>query len=54
LGNQKELKERFFGEKTTVIFINVLEEIGKIIHISKNLPGVLGYQPSNLLGLSIN
>jgi hypothetical protein len=28
--------------------------MGKIVKISKNLPGVLGFIPSNLIGLSIN
>ena len=36
------------------MFINVLEELGKVVKISKNLPSVLGYEPANLLGLSIN
>jgi light-regulated signal transduction histidine kinase (bacteriophytochrome) len=28
--------------------------MGKVIKISKNLPSVLGYEPNNLIGLSIN
>ncbi len=32
----------------------MLEEVGKIVKVSKNLPGVLGFLPSNLIGLSIN
>lgn len=31
-----------------------MEELGKVVKISKNLPTVLGYEPANLLGLSIN
>jgi hypothetical protein len=54
LAGQKELKEQLFSEKTTVVFVNILEEMGKIVRISKNLPGVLGFIPSNLIGLSIN
>lgn len=52
--NQKELKERLYNDKSVVVFINILEEIGKVVKISKNLPTVLGYEPTNLLGLSIN
>lgn len=37
-----------------MVFINILEEVGKIVRISKNLPGVLGFLPSNLVGLSVN
>jgi light-regulated signal transduction histidine kinase (bacteriophytochrome) len=37
-----------------VVFLNILEELGKVVKISKNLPSVLGYEPTNLLGLSIN
>lgn len=52
--NQKTVKLKLFNDKSVVIFINILEEIGKIVKISKNLPTVLGYEPNNLLGLSIN
>lgn len=52
--SQKELKEKLFNDKSVVLFINILEEIGKVVKISKNLPAVLGYEPTNLLGLSIN
>jgi hypothetical protein len=51
---QKDFKETIFNEKSVVVFINILEEIGKVVKISKNLPAVLGYEPTNLLGLSIN
>ena len=41
--NQKELKEKLFHEKSVAVFINILEELGKVVKISKNLPSVLGY-----------
>jgi hypothetical protein len=51
---QKQLKTRLFNKKTTAIFINILDEPGKITRVSKNLPAVLGHSPSDLLGKSIN
>ncbi len=51
---QKEVRIKLFNETTAVIFINILDEVGKIVKVSKNLPSVLGYAPHNLIGLSIN
>ena len=51
---QKQIKTRLFNRKTTAIFINILDEPGKITRVSKNLPAVLGHSPSDLLGRSIN
>ena len=48
------MKEILFNDKSVAVFINILEELGKVVKISKNLPTVLGYESSNLLGLSIN
>jgi PAS domain S-box-containing protein len=51
---QKQIKTRIFNKKTTAIFINILDETGRITKVSKNLPAVLGHSPSDLLGKSIN
>lgn len=51
---QKQVKARLFNKKTAAIFINILDEVGKIAKVSKNIPAVLGYSPRDLLGLSIN
>ena len=52
--NNQSLSKKLFSDKSVVFFLNILEQIGKIMSISKNLPSVLGYQTSNLQGLSIN
>ena len=54
LGTAKEIKTQLFSEGTSVIFLNVLEDVGKISRVSKNIPAVLGYSSSELLGISIN
>ena len=51
---QKQIKTRLFNRKTTAIFINILDEPGKITRVSKNLSAVLGHLPSDLLGKKIN
>ena len=51
---QKQTKTRLFNKKTTAIFINILDETGRITKVSKNLSAVLGHSPSDLLGKSIN
>jgi hypothetical protein len=51
---QKQVKSRLFNKKTAAVFINILDEVGKIAKVSKNIPAVLGYSPRDLLGLSIN
>jgi hypothetical protein len=37
-----------------MIFVNVLDEMSKIVKTSKNLGEVLGYDPRDLIGVSIN
>lgn len=51
---QKQMKTRLFNKRTTAIFINILDEPGKIIQVSKNLPAVLGHSTIELIGKSIN
>lgn len=50
----KILKELLFGEQTAVLFLNIQEDVGKIVKVSKNLPAVLGYASSSLVGQSVN
>ncbi len=50
----KQVKTRLFNNKTTAVFIEILDEPSKITLISKNLSAVLGHTPSDLLGKSIN
>lgn len=51
---QKQVKTRLFNKKTATIFLNILDEPGKITKVSKNIPAVLGYSSIELLGKSIN
>lgn len=51
---QKQIKIRLFDKKACVVFLNILDEPGKITRVSKNLPAVLGHSASELVGKSIN
>ncbi len=43
--NQKATKIKVFQKTCSSVFINILDEVGKISKISKNFPEVLGYMP---------
>ena len=51
---QIESQKKIFGKDVTLILISVLDEVGRIKRVSKNLPNVLGFNAHHIMGLSIN
>ena len=50
----RRLKETLFDENTVMVFLNMLDEMGRIVRTSKNLPNILGYNPHELEGIEID
>jgi PAS domain S-box-containing protein len=51
---QKKERKKLFNQHSGVIFLSLLEDVGKITRVSKNIKQVLGYTSGDLVGLSIN
>ena len=47
-------KSFVFENRTVLIFINAIDEVGKIIKTSKNVKQVFGYQSHELEGIYID
>lgn len=52
--NHRRIQKQLFTKEVALIVVNVLDEVGKITKVSKNIPHVLGYTAYSLVGLSIN
>lgn len=50
----KIIQKQLFNKDTALIVLNVLDQVGKITNVSNNMPNLLGYMASSLIGLSIN
>lgn len=50
---QMSYRKKLFNSKTSVIFINALDEVGKVTKVSNNIVDILGYNAHHLIGSSI-
>jgi hypothetical protein len=52
--NDRDFKVHLFNEQTVMVFVNMLDEVGRIVKTSKNLPALLGYSPHELKGIELD